>query len=161
MANISSILKEEISRLARKEIKAQTATTKKATVQQRHEIAELKRQLEATAKKLTFLESRERERLTGKNKDTQVLSGTRISTRSVRAQRRRAGLSAEDYGKLLGVSGQTIYLWEQGKARPRKSQLAALVAIRGIGRREAKARMALLKSADQGEGAKPTPRKKK
>jgi DNA-binding transcriptional regulator YiaG len=69
------------------------------------------------------------------------LTGVRFSSRSVRAQRRRLGLSAADYGKLVGVSGLTIYHWEHG-TRPRKSQLAALIAVRGIGKREALKRLA-------------------
>jgi hypothetical protein len=39
---------------------------------------------------------------------------------------------------------QTVYHWEQGKSRPRKSQMASLVAVRGLGRREALKRLAAL-----------------
>jgi DNA-binding transcriptional regulator YiaG len=45
---------------------------------------------------------------------------------------------------LVGVSGLTIYNWEQEKARPRKAQLAALVAVRGIGKKEALLKLAEL-----------------
>jgi hypothetical protein len=38
---------------------------------------------------------------------------------------------------LVGVSGLTVYHWEHGVNRPRNAQLAALVALRGIARREA------------------------
>ena len=44
MANLAATLKEEVQRLARKEIKAQTGTTKQAVAQYRREIAKLKRQ---------------------------------------------------------------------------------------------------------------------
>ena len=50
-------------------------------------------------------------------------------------------LSAEEYGKLVGVSAQTIYHWEQGKARPRQAQFATLIGLRSIGRREALSRL--------------------
>ena len=60
----------------------------------------------------------------------------------MKAQRSRLGLSAADYGKLVGVSGLTIYNWEHGKARPRKAQLAALVTVRGVGKREALLKLA-------------------
>jgi len=45
--------------------------------------------------------------------------------------------------KLLGVTGQTVYLWEQkdGRLQLRSNAKAALFALRGIGRREAKARL--------------------
>jgi DNA-binding transcriptional regulator YiaG len=59
----------------------------------------------------------------------------------VRAQRRRLRLSAADFGRLVGVSGQTIYQWEQGKSRPRRSQFAALVALRSTRRRDALAKL--------------------
>jgi DNA-binding transcriptional regulator YiaG len=62
----------------------------------------------------------------------------------VKAQRSRLGLSTADYGKLVGVSGLTIYNWEQEKSRPRKAQLAALVAVRGIGKKEALMKLAEL-----------------
>ena len=74
------------------------------------------------------------------------MEGIRYSARSVRAQRKRLGLSAEQYGRLVGVSGLTIYHWEHGKARPRKAQLAALIAVRGIGKRDALKRLETLDS---------------
>lgn len=45
MANIASFLKSEISRIARKEIRAETETLKKASSQYRSDIAALKRRL--------------------------------------------------------------------------------------------------------------------
>ena len=60
-------------------------------------------------------------------------------------QRKRLKLSAADFGKLVGVSGLTVYNWEHGKARPRKVRLAALVAAREMGRREALAKLEVLK----------------
>ena len=74
----------------------------------------------------------------------------------MKAQRQRLGLSAADYGKLVGVSGITIYNWEHEKATPRKAQLAALVAARGIGKREALKKLAELEqqTAKKGPGKK-------
>ena len=72
------------------------------------------------------------------------MESVRFSARSVKAQRSRLGLSAADYGKLVGVSGLTIYNWEHDKSRPRQAQLAALVAVRGIGKREALLKLAEL-----------------
>jgi DNA-binding transcriptional regulator YiaG len=73
----------------------------------------------------------------------QDVERVRFSSRSVKAQRRRLGLSAEDFGRLLGVSAQTVYHWERGKSRPRKSQLAALAATRALGKRAARERLSL------------------
>jgi DNA-binding transcriptional regulator YiaG len=144
MANLADALKEEIRRLARKEIKAETGATKQAVAQYRRDIAKLKRQVGGLEKKITFLEDRERKRLEEPQMNQEELENIRFSARSVKAQRNRLGLSAADYAKLVGVSSLTIYNWESGKSRPRKEQLAALVAVRGIGKREALKRLELL-----------------
>ncbi len=158
MANLAATLKEEIQRLARKEIKAQTGTTKQAVAQYRREIAKLKRQLREQEKKISFLEKQEQKRLGRPQAAEEPAGDVRFSAKSVEAQRSRLGLSAKDYGKLVGVSPLTIYNWEQGKTRPQKAQLASLVAVRGIGKREALAKLKLLKA--EAEKAAKKPRKK-
>ena len=146
MTQIAVVLKEMVCRLARREIKASTASTKHAVAQYRRDIARLKRNLQAQQKEITFLTSQEQKRLKESQGAEEPQDGVRFSARSVKAQRRRLKLSAADYGKLVGVSGLTIYNWELGKARPRKAQLAALVAVRGIGKREALAKLELAKA---------------
>ena len=145
MPNIATALRDEIRRLARREIKAETGTTKQAVAQYRREIAELKRQVKKQEKKIAFLENQERRRIEEPEVDEDAARGARFSPRSVKSQRQRLGLSAADYARLVGVSSLTIYNWEHGKSRPRKEQLAALVAVRGIGKREALRRLELLK----------------
>jgi hypothetical protein len=49
-------------------------------------------------------------------------------------------LSAADLGRLAGATGQSIYDWERGKT-PRPKQIEKLTALRGLGKREAKARL--------------------
>lgn len=52
-----------------------------------------------------------------------------------------------EFGKLLGVSAQSIYNWESEKARPRAEQIAKLAALRSVGKREAAARLEQLNGA--------------
>ena len=141
MPNLAAALKEEIRRLARKEIRAETSKTKQAVANYRLEIVRLKHLLQEQQKKVSALESQQRHSAPQPEAGEEALEGIRYSARSVRAQRKRLGLSAEQYGRLIGVSGLTIYHWEQGKARPRKAQLAALIAVRGIGKRDALKRL--------------------
>ena len=155
MSNLAATLKEEIQRLARKEIKAQTGSTKQAVAKYRSEIAQLKRQLREQEKKIAFLEGQEQKRLQEPPPSEEPTEGVRFSARSVKVQRERLGFSAADYAKLVGVSPVTIYNWEHGKSRPRKEQLAALAAVRGIGKREALAKLELLKAKEKKAAAKP------
>ena len=83
-----------------------------------------------------LLERQERKRL-GEQPATEKPKGARFSARGVKVHRERLGLSAKNYGQLVGVAGLTIYSWESGKSKPREKQLAALVAVRGLGKREA------------------------
>jgi hypothetical protein len=53
-------------------------------------------------------------------------------------------LSACYFGRLLGVSGQSAYAWKRGRTKPRAKQPAAIAALRGLGKKEAAARLAAL-----------------
>jgi DNA-binding transcriptional regulator YiaG len=157
MPNIATVLKDEIRRLAKKEIKANTSSTKGAVGQFRRDIAKLKRLVQTQQREITFLKTQEQKRLgQPQTKDEDELEGVRFSARSVKAQRRRLKLSAADYGKLVGVAGLTIYNWELGKSHPRKQQLARLVAVRGLGRRAALAKLEAMKAGEmKGRRRKP------
>ena len=143
MPNLTSVLRDEISRLARKEIRKEMAATVKASAQHRRDIAALKRQVQEQARTIAFLQRQEKKRI-GTKPPEPLAKGARFVPRSVKAQRDRLGLSAENYGKLVGVSGLSIYKWELGESRPRDKHLAALVAVRGIGKRGALKRLEML-----------------
>ena len=144
MPNLASVMKDEIRRLARKEIKDQTGTTKKMAAQHRRDIAQLKRQVQALARKVAFLESQEKKRVSKIKPSKEAADKARFSPKWLKSNRQRLDLSAADYAKLVGVSSQTIYNWEQGTSKPRPQQVAALSAVRGLGKREALKRLEML-----------------
>jgi len=65
--------------------------------------------------------------------------------KGLRSQRARLGLSAADFGKLIGVSAQSIYNWESEKARPRAGQIARVAQLRLMGKREARGELSKLR----------------
>ncbi len=144
MPNLQSVLRQEIRRLARKEVRSELDATRKAVAQHRREIAQLKRRNTALERTVSYLQSRETTRMKDRPLRAEPPKGTRFSVRSLRAQRRRSGLSQKDYASLAGVSTQTIYNWESGGTKPGGRHLAMLVSLRGIGKREAKKRLELL-----------------
>ena len=75
------------------------------------------------------------------------MSKVRFSAKSLASQRRRLGLSAEDIGRLVGASGQSVYNWEAGKARPRDSHIAAIAALKTLGRKAAATHLAAMTSS--------------
>ncbi len=150
MANIASILKDEILRLARKEVRNELEGIKKASARYRSEIAELKRRVgrleqnqnRADKKSVKHPESLESQKITIK---------VRFSARRLAAQRQKLGLTAAQMGALVGVSAQTIYNWEAEKSRPRQTQLVAIAALRGMGKKKIKAGLEKLAGHDAKE----------
>jgi DNA-binding transcriptional regulator YiaG len=145
MPNIASILKSEIGRVARKEIRAEVESLKKASAAYRGEIAALKRRTDSLEREL---------RRVGKAMPPTEPRISEIPTKPVRfspkrlaAHRKRLGLSAEDLGLLLNASSQSVYNWEEGKVRPRNGHLPAIAALRTLSRKQVMSVLAALRSA--------------
>jgi DNA-binding transcriptional regulator YiaG len=141
MPNLGSVLKAEITRLARKEVRAEVETLRKASGVYRRDIAELKRQIAQLERRLKLASKPAKAAPLSEEEPQRV----RFSAKGLQTLRSRLGLSAADFGKLAGVSGQSIYHWEQGKAAPRKAQLPKLASLRVLGKKEAKARVDALR----------------
>src|SRR5258706_7308421 len=139
MPNIGTVLREEISRLSRRESRSQVNAPKKATAQHRGDIAALKRQVVQLQRQVTLLSRK----VLGAPPASSGPAAKRVrfAAKGLRSQRNRLGLSQADLGTLLGVSAQSIYNWESESAHPRDEQLAKLAALRGIGKREAGERL--------------------
>jgi DNA-binding transcriptional regulator YiaG len=140
MANFNAMFKQEVARLARKEVRASTDAIRKAATRHRSEIAGLKRQIAQLERQVGRLASG-RAPVAQTQEAAEEGVKVRFSPKWVLADRKRLGLSAADYGLLFGVTGLTIYNWEKGRSKPRDKKLAAWAAVRGIGKREAMARL--------------------
>ena len=181
MANLANVLKEEIGTLARRELRRQTADVDKSMARCERDIAALKREIEALERELSSLRSpRPAPTVASKKKKSTPASPRgqaaskgsatsasakpssrgQFSGEALKAHRERVGLSADNYGKLIGVSGLSIYNWEQGKARPRRSSADAWTAIRRIGKREAAKRLTALETPEAKSDSKQTPAEK-
>ncbi len=146
MPNIASILKSEISRVARKEVRGESLSLKKAVSAYRAEIAALKRRLQALEQELRRLRKTTSKLAPVVTKEVSAQK-VRFSAKGLASQRKRLALSADDCGLLLGASGQSIYNWEGGKVRPRAEHQPAIATLRDMGKKEVAARLASLREA--------------
>jgi len=147
MPNLATVLKAEFIRLAKRELRVHVDGLKKSATSCRSEIAALKRRVADLEKQLARAERAARRRIPAAGtEEGGDASGTPLRFRpaGMAANRRRLGLSAADFGKLVGATGQSVYLWESGKAKPKPKALAAIAALRGIGKREVAERLAAL-----------------
>lgn len=145
MPDIASALKEEITRLARKEVIRQTKDLRSSISAQRSQLAALRRKTQELEKQLKRLERGSKAR--GASSDGVIASeeNHRFSAKGLATHRQRLGLSAADFGALIGASSLSVYKWEKGEARPRQKYLAAISAAKKMGKREAAKRLAALK----------------
>jgi DNA-binding transcriptional regulator YiaG len=142
MSTFANQLKSEISRLAKKEVRAEVQALKKASAAYRGEIAALKRRiagLESQVKRMG--KGAGRAKLVEKAAPD-TTEGLRFRVAGFASLRKKLGISAAEMGLLLGVSAQSVYHWEAGKTKPRASQLAAIAAVRKLGKRVVAAKLA-------------------
>lgn len=137
MANLAGVLKDEVSRLARKALKTELDALRKSSSAWRREVAALKRRIAVLERSRAAEGGRSRR---DAQADDVVLDEAgaklRFSIKGLKSLRAKLGLSAEQFGKLVGVSGQSVYLWERGKTTPRRTQLKAIAELRGLGKRK-------------------------
>ena len=145
MSNIAKVLKAEIARISRREAKTAVGAIGKSHTVVKKTVAGLR-------KKVAFLE-KENRRLVATMKKHQVESPqalaeettkARLTSKGIRSLRNRLRLSQFDFGKLLGTTAHSVYLWErkEGALRLRDKTKAALLSIRGLGAREASTKLA-------------------
>lgn len=139
MPNIAAVLKEEIARVARREVKIETEKLKKASAQYRSQIADLKRQVITVQKEVARLSKNDPSASAPTAATESSTENIRWSAARFKRQRDRLGLSAEKCGTLFSVSGQTIYNWESGNIRPGKEHLLKLPQFRKLTKLHAQA----------------------
>jgi DNA-binding transcriptional regulator YiaG len=140
MPNIAAVLKEEIVRLSRKGIRRQANALRKASAQYRKDIAEMKRRVSGLRRKIGPLEEQVLKNLPSRAAEV-AAAHVRFTAKGLRSQRQRLGVSAANYGKLIGVTGQIIYSWEAETSRPRKQQVTRIASLRHLRKREALTRL--------------------
>ncbi len=144
MPDIAKAFKEEIQRLARKEIKAAVGGLRKDSAALKRAVADHKRRLarlERENRRLsTDFEKRRKESV--KVTDTEV-ERARITGKIIRAIRSKLGLSQAELAQLLAVNPQTVYQWEhkEGRLAFRGNAKAAVVEVRKLTKQEARQRL--------------------
>ena len=145
MPDLNKPIREEITRLTRKELKQALQAQKKTNAALRKslaavkaECAELRRDVRAIQKRLPEPPAEAKPEVSDDK-----LKRFRPTSKMVKALRAKLGLSQGDLAKLVGVSTQAVYLWERkgGRLQLRSQAKASLFALRLLGKRQAKARL--------------------
>ena len=139
MPNVAKVLKQEISRLARKEVRAGFTPLKEQIRDLKNLVAQQKKLIARLEERLTQLDGQragngEKDGPAGGEKPRRI----RITPRSIKSQRARLHLSQAQLGLLLDVSTNTVVRWETGRTVPRPRHREELARLRTMGVRQVK-----------------------
>ena len=151
MTAFSESFRSEVARIARKEVKDDVASLRKAVTAYRSEIAALKRDNKTQAAQLRSMAKAIEKLLSGAEANApkprpplepaKPRSGT-FSHETLIAKREALGFTQKEMATLIGASSLSVYKWEPGKVTPRAAQLERLQAVLKMGVREARAQLA-------------------
>jgi DNA-binding transcriptional regulator YiaG len=135
VGKIESMIKSEIQRLARREIRSTFLPMKR-------EVRTMRLKLSGLIKGFKTLNRVAKEQVQRASEEFKLeaspeqIKVARFSPARIRALRIKKGLSQKGLGMLVGVSLGTVVLWEKGKINPRAERKGALIALRKLGKRE-------------------------
>ena len=142
MPKIEQVLKSEIIRLAKKQIRAVCGPLARDVRELKRRVAQLSKTVVALDKMRTALEAKRAAEGTKLEAPEEEVKAARLSPLLIKKLRARLGISQAQLASMIGVSGPAVAHWEQGISRPQGQNRAALVALRGVGRREVKRMLA-------------------
>lgn len=141
MADIAIVLKAEITRLAKKEVKKAVGSLRQEVIALKKGNAALKRRIKSLEQDSKHLLRKEKKQIKQQAKTLpEDADAYRLTSRTIKALRKKFGFSQEEFATLVGLaSGQSVYLMEHkaGALKIRSKTKAAILAVKDIGKREA------------------------
>jgi transcriptional regulator with XRE-family HTH domain len=137
MGKIESMIKSEIQRLARREIRSTFRPLKREVRSMRLKLSGLTRGF-GTLNRITKEQVQRASAQFKLESSPEEIKIARFSPARIRALRLKKGLSQKELGMLIGVSMGTVVLWEKGKITPKAERKGALIALRKLKKREIK-----------------------
>jgi DNA-binding transcriptional regulator YiaG len=150
MAKIEGVIKSEIMRLAKREVRAVFRPLKREVWQMSTKLSTLSRGitfLNRVTKELHLEEAKPKIMAT-----PEEVKASRLTPERIQGLRKKLGISQRELGILIGASIGAVLSWEKGKFRPMGEKKAALVAVRKLKKREVKKLLA--QKAEESEKSK-------
>ena len=138
MPDVASVLKQEISRIARKEISASARQQSKQIQGLKTAVRALKAEVASLNKTVSRLSKVTSVQLS-QPKQQEDPADVRISPKGIKKHRQRLKLSQAEMAQLLGVSSNSVTFWETGRTKPQGDNRTAIAELRSLGVREARA----------------------
>ena len=137
MPKIESVLKSEIIRMAKREVRAMFLPLKREAWQMKTKLSSLTKMLAPIDRVVKEKMHREENR-PKLEASLEEVKASRLTPDRIRGLRRKLGISQRELAILTGASLGAILSWEKGKFNPKLEKKSALVALRKLGKREVK-----------------------
>ncbi len=147
MGKIETMIKSEIQRLARREIRSTFRPLKREVRGMRLKVSSLMKGFSSLNRITKEQVQRASEQFKLESSPDEIKIA-RFSPARIRALRLKKGLSQKELGMLIGVSLGTVVLWEKGKITPKAERKGALIALRKLKKREIRRVLAEKKASE-------------
>lgn len=138
MGKLEGIIKSEIVRLAKREIRKISAPMGREVRSLKSIVSRLRKSVLALERLTSEQQKELRMGKAGLEATPEEVKRSRFSPRLIRSLRERLGISQKEMAFLTGVTVGAIYQWEKGIFEPRGKKKSVLVALRRLGRRDVK-----------------------
>ena len=159
MAKMEALIKSEIVRLAKREIRKMAVPLGRDVRTMKSTVSHLRRSVLEIQRFVTHQKAILEKTQVPLTASQEEVVGARLSPFLIKRLRRRLGISQRALATLAGVTVGAVYQWETGKFKPRGEKKAFLVALRKLRRREVKKLIEEKKGGKKAEEA-PKPRRK-
>jgi DNA-binding transcriptional regulator YiaG len=138
MGKVEVIIKSEIVRLAKREMRKISVPLGRDVRSLKNAVSQLRKTV-LGLERFTALQKKELEKkrvpLKAPPEEVKI---SRFSPRLIRSLRGRLGITQKELAVLAGVTVGAIHQWESGIFKPRNEKKGVLVALRKLGRRDAR-----------------------
>ncbi|MBN1864619.1 MAG: helix-turn-helix domain-containing protein [Victivallales bacterium] len=139
MPNYTSVLNEEIARIAKREVKSAFEPLAARVIELKKKCSESAKKVSDIASKLEKLEKElGLEDMITVTVSEEQLDKARVSPKYIANVRKKYSLSRNEMALLLDVNPNSVYLWENGKSKPRQDVRGKIIQLREMGKRKIK-----------------------
>jgi DNA-binding transcriptional regulator YiaG len=158
MGKMEQTLKSEITRLAKKQMRATCLPLARDVRRLKRTVSALRKTVVVLARLGAELQAQRTAERTSLAAAPEEVKAARLSPLLIKKLRSRLDITQGELATLVGVSSSAVGSWEYGNAKPEGHNREALVALRKLGKREmrgilaAKAAEARPESRGRGKG---------
>jgi DNA-binding transcriptional regulator YiaG len=136
MGKVESIIKSEIIRLAKGEMRKISIPLGRDVRLMKNTVSQLRKSVLSLERFAAHQQKELSKREVRLEAPPEEIRQSRFSPRLLQSLRKRLGITQKELAILAGVTVGAAHLWETGKFRPKDKKMGVLVALRKLNRRQ-------------------------